>query len=107
MTKHSEQPAATGVLTHERQRQDDEGLWIRIQGHAGIYQVQRAAEGTHRVELHTAQPVCDCDTYRLRVASQRPGKGAVCPHIAVLRDCGFLGLSVGPALAKPRTKEKI
>jgi hypothetical protein len=90
MVKRSKQPTAKVALTYNRQRRDNEALWTRIQGHAGIYQVQRAAERAHRVELGNTQPVCDCDTYRLRVASQRPGKGAACPHIAALRDCGFL-----------------
>ncbi len=90
MAKRSKQPTPTVTLTYNRQRRDNEALWTRIQGHAGIYQVQRAAEGSHRVTLHEAQPVCDCDSYRLWVASQRPGKGAACPHIAALRDCGFI-----------------
>lgn len=90
MAKRSKQPTPSVALTYNRQRRDNEALWTRIQGHAGIYQVQRAAEGSHQVTLQQAQPVCDCDTYRLRIASQRPGKGAACPHIAALRDCGFL-----------------
>lgn len=71
-------------------RYDTEALWTRIQGRAGIYQVQRATEDAHRVDVRAERPTCDCDTYRLRVAKRRTGKGAACPHITALRDCGFL-----------------
>ena len=91
MARRSKQPTPAVALTYNRQRRDNEALWTRIQGHSGIYQVQRATEDTHRVELKVAaQPVCDCETYRLWEAHSRPGKGAACPHIEALRDCGFL-----------------
>lgn len=71
-------------------RPSNEALWTRIQGRAGIYRVQRAAEDAHRVEVQDQQPICDCPTYQQRVAQRRTGKGAACPHIAALRDCGFI-----------------
>ncbi len=81
--------ASVALPLKARRRSDTEALWTRIQGRSGVYQVQRAAEASHNVDLRTTQPICDCDTYRER-AQRRAGKGAACPHIAALRDCGFL-----------------
>jgi hypothetical protein len=85
MSSRSKQPT-----TKPAHGYNHEALWTRIQGRAGIYQVLRAEEDTHQVDVRAAQPTCDCDTYRLRVAKRRTGAGAACPHIAALRDCGFL-----------------